>query len=280
MSKRPWYEIKAKADSAEVFIYEQIGEDLFGEGIAAKRFVEELSALEVKSIDLHLNSPGGSVFDGQAIFNALDRHPATITTYIDGVAASIASVVALAGDRVVMARNALFMIHDPFILTAGTATELRKAAELLDQVKGTIAEIYVAKTGLERDAIDAAMAEETWYTAEEAAEAGFVDEVAEPLRLAAVQSFDLRAMGYRHAPETAAPEDAGRVLSSANESKLREASDLLLAVLEQVAGDTDATNDESTSEPVAETDSDPAAEASKANDLVLVGSSLLTFKRS
>lgn len=277
--KRPWYEIKAKADNrAEVYIYEQIGEDLFGEGVVAKQFVEELAALEVAQIDLHVNSPGGSVFDGQAIFNAIDRHPATVTTYIDGVAASIASVVALAGDRVVMAHNALFMVHDPFAFTMGTATDMRKMADVLDQVAQTIRGVYVAKTGADEKYIAAAMEAETWYTADEALETGFVDEVAEPLRLAALQRWDFKALGFRNAPP-APPQDAGRVLSAANENKLREARDLLDTVLEQVAGDTDATSDDSTTDPAAEAGKGEAAEAASATDLVLVGGKLLRFKK-
>ena len=278
--KRPWYEIKAKAeDRAEVYIYEQIGEDLFGEGVVAKQFVEELAALEVAQIDLHINSPGGSVFDGQAIFNAIDRHPANVTSYIDGVAASIASVVALAGDRVVMARNALFMIHDPFALTVGTAADMRKMADVLDQVAQTILGVYVAKTGADEEEIASAMAAETWYSADEALATGFVDEVAEPLRLAALQRWDFKALGFRNAP-TIEPEDAGRVLSAANERKLREARDLIDHVLEQVSGDTSDTTDKSTTEPAAEAGAEPAAEAQTPSDLVLVGGNLYKFRRS
>jgi len=196
---RPWYSIRASASGeAELWIYDEIGEDFWGEGTSAKTFCRELAALDVERIALHINSPGGAVFDGQAIYNALRAHPATITTYIDGVAASIASVVALAGERVVMAENALFMIHEPYVGVIGTADELRNMAGLLDKISDSILAVYEAKTGAERETLVAAMAAETWYSAAEALEAGFVDEVAEPIRAAA--SFDLSAFRYRHVP--------------------------------------------------------------------------------
>lgn len=206
---RPWYEIKNAAadDVAEVYIYDQIGENWFGEGVTAKSFVEEINALKVARIDLHLNSPGGSVFDGVAIHNALLRHPAAVTTYIDGLAASIASVIALAGDKVVMADNALFMIHNPWGMAYGDSTEMRKYADTLDKIRDTLVNTYAAKTGMGRDEIVAALNAETWYTAQEAQAAGFADEVSEPLR--AVASFDLSRFGFQHVPAARAPQSTG-----------------------------------------------------------------------
>jgi ATP-dependent Clp endopeptidase proteolytic subunit ClpP len=199
---RSWYEIRnaASADVAEVFIYEQIGEDWFGGGVTAKNFASDLAAVTAPNIDLHLNSPGGLVFDGQAIHNALVRHPAAITVYIDGLAASIASVIALAGDRIVMASNALFMIHDPAGGVWGPAADMRKMAEVLDKIKATIIGVYQAKTGADAEELAAAMTAETWYTAEEALAAGFVDEIG--VEVAAKASFDLTgAFRYRNVPD-------------------------------------------------------------------------------
>lgn len=217
--RAPWYEIKAsaKASTAEVWIYEEIDEWW---GVSAAAFVQELAALDVESINLHINSPGGSVFEGVAIFNALRNHKASVTTYIDGWAASIASVVALAGDKVVMAPNAMFMIHDPWGVARGGAEDMRKMADVLDKIRDTIASTYIAKTGMEAEDVHAAMSEETWYSAEEALEAGFVDELGPEMAAAASAQFDFKAFGYRHAPEApaaaaqpdapaAAPADAG-----------------------------------------------------------------------
>ena len=203
--ERQWYEIKAEtAGIAEVWIYEEIGSNFWGEGLTAKRFTEELNALEVDHIALHINSPGGSVFDGQAIFNAIERHPATVTSYIDGLAASIASVIALAGDTVEMAANALFMIHDPYAYAMGTASDMRQMATLLDKVKETVLAKYVEKTNGDPEEISADMAAETWYTADEAKDAGYVDQVGKPVKAAAMSRFDLQGMGYRHAAEALA----------------------------------------------------------------------------
>jgi ATP-dependent Clp endopeptidase proteolytic subunit ClpP len=200
--KRAWYEIKAQADDeAEVWIYDEIGGGggMFSDpGISAKDFVTELAAIKASSIALHINSPGGSVFDGQAIYNALQRHPASVTTYVDGLAASIASVVALAADKVVMAANSLFMIHNPTGMTMGTAEDMRKMGDVLDKVQGTIAGVYVEKTGLPEDEISAAMNNETWYSADEAKALGYADEVGNAVDLAACASFDLTV--YHHAP--------------------------------------------------------------------------------
>lgn len=205
MPEKKFYSIKAQAetDKAEIFIYEQIGEDWWtGEGVTAKNFCKEVAALKVNQIDLHINSPGGSVFDGQAIYNALKRHPANVTTYIDGIAASIASVIALAGDTVVMAPNALYMIHNPWGLAQGSADEMRKYADLLDKVRDTIVTVYREKCGLSDEEIIAAMDAETWMSAEEAQAFGFVDQIGDELKLAALTGFDFKAMGFKGAPQT------------------------------------------------------------------------------
>ena len=203
--ERKWYEIEAKTGSlAEVWIYEEIGTDFWGEGLTAKKFVEEIAALQVDHIALHINSPGGSVFDGQAIFNAVERHPATVTSYIDGLAASIAGVIALAGDTVEMAQNALFMIHDPFGFAMGTSADMRQMAGILDKVGETILGVYTRTSGGDPEEIAAAMHAETWYTAAEAKAAGYVDTVAKPVKAAAMSRFDLKGMGYHHAQEALA----------------------------------------------------------------------------
>ena len=200
---RPWYSIRnASPGVAEVYLYEQIGYDFWsGDGTTAKQFLADLRAIGAPQIDLHVNSPGGAVFDGQTIYNGLRNHPSQVTTYIDGLAASIASVIALAGDRVVMAENALFMIHDPWSGCAGTAEDMRREADVLDKVKETIVTVY-ERSGQDRSAIAQAMAEETWYTAEEALAAGLIDEIVGAQQIAA--SLDLSGLPYRNAVRVAA----------------------------------------------------------------------------
>ena len=141
---RSWYAIRARAEGAEVSIYDEIG----AYGVSAKSFLDELVALpDDGPLTLRLNSPGGSVFDAVAIHNALKRHEGTVTVWIDGIAASAASYVAMAGDEIVMPENAFLMIHDPAGLVMGTAEDMRAMAEALDKVKGSLVSGYAAKSG-------------------------------------------------------------------------------------------------------------------------------------
>lgn len=191
-----WYRIEAKAGErrAEICILEQIGENFWtGEGMTAKKFSKELQALDVDTIDLHINSPGGSVFDGQTIYTQLRNHRALVNVHIDGLAASIASVIAMAGDTVIMPRNALMMIHDPTGYAMGTAEDMRKTAGALDKVKGTIIAAYQDKTGLPDDQLAEMMSDETWMTAAEAVELGFADKIIAPVNMIACASFGLLA---------------------------------------------------------------------------------------
>ncbi|WKZ15437.1 MAG: phage major capsid protein [Candidatus Jettenia caeni] len=202
-NSKTWYSIKAESDSdtAEILIYEEIGKSYWDEnGIDAKTFVKELGNIKAKQINLRINSPGGSVYDGLAIYNALKRHDANITTYVDGIAASIASVIALAGDKVVMADNALFMIHNPWGVCIGDSQEMMKTAETLDKVRDAIITTYKNRTALTDDELKKAMNEETWYSAEEAKEVGFCDEVEGKANLQACARFDLNKFGFLKIP--------------------------------------------------------------------------------
>jgi ATP-dependent protease ClpP protease subunit len=201
---KKWFEIIDKAERAEVWIYEEIGEDFWsGGGITAKGFQKELSDIKASQIDLHINSPGGLVFDGITIFNLLKQHPANVTTYIDGLAASIASVIALAGDRVIMAENALFMIHKASGMVYGNSDDMRDFAEKLDKVNSSIATTYISKTKKDEKEIDNLMSAETWLTADEALEMGFVDEVAGEIDMAACAKFIpiMAKAGFKHIPK-------------------------------------------------------------------------------
>lgn len=190
---QPFYEIKAadEAGVAEVFIYDVIGDSFF-DSVSAKDFVEEINQLkDAETLVVRINSPGGLVFDGLTIYNALVQHPAKIITRIDGLAASAASIVALAGDTVEMADNAMFMIHNAWNLAIGDHREMAKAAEILKKIDGTLVTTYVAKTGLPEKTIRAFMDAETWFSAEEAHEQGFIDTVLNAAPVAALTGFDL-----------------------------------------------------------------------------------------
>jgi ATP-dependent Clp endopeptidase proteolytic subunit ClpP len=183
---RRWYDFRAQARGAEIVIYDEIG----AFGIPAKAFLDELKALgSVTELTVRINSPGGSVFDGVAIYNALKRHDAAITVWVDGIAASIASMIAMAGDEVVMPENAMLVLHDPSGLVAGTASDMRAMAEALDRMKAGMVTAYRDKSGRDDAEIDALMAAETWLSAHEALELGLADRVEQPVRMAA--RFDL-----------------------------------------------------------------------------------------
>lgn len=163
------------SDEAEILIYDQIGASWFGDGVTAKQFVKDLAKIDAALLTVRINSGGGDVFDGLAIFNALRRHDAAVVTEIDGLAASIASIIALAGEEVQMADNAFFMIHDPSGMEWGTAEDMRKMADLLDKVGGSLVNVYAEKTGKSADELLDWMHAETWFDADEAKAAGFVD---------------------------------------------------------------------------------------------------------
>ncbi|MEU9792889.1 head maturation protease, ClpP-related [Streptomyces sparsogenes] len=170
-----WYRIKNLGNSAaEVVIYDEIG----WFGVTAEDFMAELRGLDVGEITLRVNSPGGEIFDGIAIHNLLRSHRARVTTYVDSLAASIASVIALAGDRVVMQPHSQMMIHDGSGLAIGNAADMREMAELLDRQSDNIAAVYAEKAGGTVAEWRERMLAETWYSAAEAVEAGLADEVA------------------------------------------------------------------------------------------------------
>jgi ATP-dependent Clp protease, protease subunit len=175
-----WYAIHPSTDrkakgSVEVMLYDEIG--MFG--VTAKDFIAEIREHKDSHIDLRINSVGGSVIDGDAIFNALRRHKGGLTVHIDGLAASMASVIAMAGDTVSMADNALIMVHNPWSMSVGDAEDLRAEAEVLDKIKANMIRAYGRKTGLNRQKISDMMDDETWLNAEEAKELGFVDDIVE-----------------------------------------------------------------------------------------------------
>lgn len=209
-----WYQIKNKAEKAEIWIYEFIGKDFWTEeGVTAKTFQEDLSKIKASQIDLHINSPGGDVFDGNTIYNLLKQHSANVTTYIDGLAASIASVIALAGDKIYMAENALFMLHQPYAFTVGNEEDHEKSLEILRQVGGSIARTYISKTGKPEDEIRQMMKSETWLNSDEALEAGFIDEISGKMDIAACAKFVpiMAKAGFKNIPETLTPKQTPTV---------------------------------------------------------------------
>lgn len=214
--RRDWFTIR-NADSgedgpAQVYIYDEIGGGgWFSDGITASNFVTELNDIKNKAIDLHINSPGGDVFDGIAIYNAIRRHSAYVRSYIDGLAASAASFIAQAGDDIVIERNAQMMVHDASGICFGNASDMAKMTDLLNKASNNIADIYAQRTGVSQSTWRDVMKQEAWYSSSEAVLAGLADSVApEPVttdnRLTNRTRFDLKALGARYGSRQEAPE--------------------------------------------------------------------------
>ena len=171
-----WYQIKnATKDRAEIFLYGAIDD---WDGISAAGFTQELRNVTASAIDLRINSPGGLVFEAVAIYTALKRHPATIDVHVDGLAASAASFVAMAGDSVSIEKPAKMMIHDARGIVIGNAEDMRTMGVLLDELSDTIASIYADRTGKSVTHWRSEMRAETWYSAEQSVKAGLADHVA------------------------------------------------------------------------------------------------------
>lgn len=183
------------ADQGEVSIYlYDVIDPYFG--VSAESFVKQLANVDAENITLHINSPGGDVFDARAIATAIKNHKATVTAKIDGLAASAATYIALAADSVEMADGSFFMIHKGWTFTMGNADDLRETSNLLDKVDESIVNDYAKKTGMEPSAIIDLMAAETWFTATEALDNGFIDKITDGNVV--TNRFDLSA--YNNAP--------------------------------------------------------------------------------
>ena len=181
-----WYSIKNIAESQATEVM-----------IDAKSFIDEIKNIpNDTSVLLRINSPGGSVIDGLAIYDAVNRMPQKVTSRIEGIAASMASVIALAADEVIMSENSLYMIHNVGGGVVGGSDDLRKAAELMDKMGDRLVNIYVSKTGQSEEQIRSWMDEETWFSSIEAQEAGFINLVEEPIKMAA--KFDIKKYDYKN----------------------------------------------------------------------------------
>lgn len=175
---RQWFALDETTGSeATVRIYAEIGDSWWGDSVSAGEFARQLDRLDVETINLRINSPGGDVYDGIAIANSLRAHKARVVATVEGLAASAASFIATAADELVMARNAELMVHDAWGLVVGNAGDVRKLADRLDAVSDNIASMYAAKAGGEVAEWRDVMRAETWFSADEAVAAGLADRV-------------------------------------------------------------------------------------------------------
>lgn len=245
-------------DTLEIDIYDAIGESWWGEGVSAKSVRRALKgAQDAKTIKLRVNSRGGDVVDGFAIYNLLRDHPARVEADVDGLAASMASVILMAADEIRIAAGAMIMVHNPWGISIGEADELRAHADLLDKMRDQIADAYVARTKLDRERVLAMMDEETWLTAEEAVALGFADVVKEHAKPKALASLSLCGLDRAPACFAAAIERARAEIA---EDELSDADESVDELAEERASDAE-TAQEATGEETVETRAEPAVEA-------------------
>lgn len=206
-----FWEFKAIGNVGELFLYGEISDtSWWGDEVTPAQFQKDLAAMgEISTLNVYINSPGGDIFAGFSIYNILNRHPATKTVHIDGLAASAASVVAMAGDTIKMPANATLMIHNAWTCACGGAEDLRKTADELDRINGQIADIYAARTGRKKDEMSSLMAAETWMSGSEALDKGFIDEVFENKKVAACADTQKWFTLYKNAP-TETPDNGGK----------------------------------------------------------------------
>lgn len=195
------YSVKAKGKSeAEILIYEDVGQGWDG-GVTAKQFADDLSGLgPVDTIHLRISSLGGDVNEGLAIHRRLVEHKARVVAHVDGWAASIASVIAMAGDEILISESGAIMIHDAWGMAMGNATDMRSVADRLDAVTAAIADVYVKRTSNDLQKVRDWMSDEKWFYGKEAVDAGFASKVAENMVIAA--RFDPARHVFRNAPAT------------------------------------------------------------------------------
>ena len=183
--RKNWYSIKnaASAGVLEVSIHDEIGVW----GVTAKDLIADVNnQAGVREINISIHSPGGSAFDGLAIYNFLANHPAKVYTSVEGIAASAASIILMAGDVITMPEDAFVMIHNPWAGVVGDAEEMRDTANMLDKIRDSLVSIYQKKTALDESTLVELLDAETWLNGSEAKDYGFVDVITEPVKVAAL----------------------------------------------------------------------------------------------
>lgn len=226
-----------RAEGNTIWIYDFIvgsesDAEWFG-GVSAEAVAKMLAGMS-GPVDMRIDSPGGDVFGGRSMAQAIREYPDQVTVHIDGLAASIASIIAIAGDRIIMAPGAMMMIHKAWMIAIGNSDELMTSAGLLEKIDGTLAQTYATKAGGEAEDWLASMTDESWYTAEEAVAAGLADEIAKDKKAASAQAqWDLSAFDKAPAPtrariEIAAPEAANDEIDEIAIRNRRLAADLRL----------------------------------------------------
>jgi ATP-dependent Clp protease, protease subunit len=214
LKNKKFWNFKAKGNyTGELMLYGDIASSTWwGDEVTPKDFKSELDSLgDIQTLNIYINSDGGDVFAGQAIYSMLKRHQAQKNVYIDGLAASIASLIAMAGDKIIMPANSMMMIHNPWTMAMGNANDFRKMAEDMDKIRESMLSVYESKTGIKQEDIINLLDAETWLTAQDALSNGFCDEIEEEKQVAASLSGDFLILNginmdlkkYKNAPKLA-----------------------------------------------------------------------------
>lgn len=212
---RSWFSIQAKSEEeSDLLIYDYIG---WG-GVTAADFAKQLQAIKATRINVRLNTPGGDVFDGLAIYNSLRGHGAKIGVKIEGLAASIGSIIAMAGETIAMGGGAFLMIHSPWALVVGNAEDMRGMADTLDRIGASLADIYATRPGISQEQAQEWMDGETWFNGDEAVAAGLADTVTGDGEGGAKARFDLSA--YQHVPALLLRPESGATLSADEQERV------------------------------------------------------------
>ena len=227
-----WFDVKAQAaneNTAEISVYGEIS----AWDITAADFVKQVQSLgSVAQINLSINSPGGSVFDALTMFNFLRRTGAEIIVHIDGLAASAASLLAMAGDKIIMPKNAMMMIHNPWVFAMGNANDLREQADVLDKVANALFITYQARTGIDETLLSEMLATDTWLTAQECFDIGFCDEIVDTVPVKALYDIKKLPEHVRAIFAQASDTDIDSVLGDGSELEPEQAPETPLTDLE------------------------------------------------
>lgn len=251
---KPFFTMKAVGNGeGEILIYDQIGQGFFGDGLSAKAFDTELKNLgDIKALTVRINSPGGSVFDGLAIYNTLKNHSAKKTVSIDGIAASAASLIAMAGDEIVMPDNAFMLIHEPRAMAMGTSADMLATAADLEKMTESFAGIYAGRSKTDTAAAKKLMGEDRLMTAAEAKECGYADKITTAVKMAAAYDLALLPEAARKAVADAiaqlgeAEEAAKKAAAEKAEAEVKAQAAATKALADAVTNATATTRDEVT----------------------------------
>lgn len=236
----------AGGSEAEILIYGDIGGSWWDDGITGESITNQIASLDVDTINVRVNSGGGLVFEGLAIYQALARHDAKIVMHVDSIAASIASVIVMAGDEIRISEGANLMIHKPWSGVMGDADAMRKEADILDQLQEGLINIYVARTGAKRTELEAWVNSETWFLGQQAVDAGFADVMVPAKKKKAASSAMLNL--FKNTPQSLLADASGPEIR-AFEAFLRDGEGLSQAQAKRIAAAMPRANRDDSADP-------------------------------